>query len=153
MGKYKELRLDVTPPPVRERPTNRWILDKTWAAVDKQVTMRRKGHLTTIIAHWMGHKIKSLLTADHKQCATNAASTIKSHLGNGAMKEVWHALKGWYRLAEDQPPPGRPETMVKQMAERVELYARAPPMGEALAFNFPHFEISNNMPTESYAMW
>ena len=39
--------------------------------------------------------------------------------------------------------------MVKQMAERVELYMRAPPMGEAQPFNFPHFKISDNMPTDS----
>jgi hypothetical protein len=58
-------------------------------------------------------------------------------------------LKGWYRLAEDQPPPACPETMVKQMAECVELYVRAPPMGMALPYNFLHFKISNDMPTDS----
>jgi hypothetical protein len=65
------------------------------------------------------------------------------------MKEVWHTLKGWYRLVEDWPLPVCPETMVKQMAKHVELYARVPPMGAALPFNFPHFEISDNMPTDS----
>jgi hypothetical protein len=39
--------------------------------------------------------------------------------------------------------------MVRQTAERVELYARAPPMGEALLFNVLHYEISNDMPTDS----
>ncbi len=97
----------------------------------------------------MGRKIKSLLTVDCKQRAANAASTVESHLSNGAVKEAWRALKRWYRLAEDRPPPASPETMVRQTAERVELYARAPPMGEALPFNFPHFEISDNMPTDS----
>jgi hypothetical protein len=63
--------------------------------------MRRRGHLTTYYARWMGHKIKSLLAVDRKQCAANAASTIESHLSNGAMKEAWQALKGWHRLAED----------------------------------------------------
>jgi hypothetical protein len=47
VSKYKELRLDIIPPPVRERPANQWISDKTWAAVDKRVTICRKGHLTT----------------------------------------------------------------------------------------------------------
>ncbi len=94
-------------------------------------------------------KIKSLLAVDCKQCAANAASTVESHLSNGAVKEAWRALKGWYRLVEDRPPPASPETMVRQTAECVELYARAPPMGEALPFNFPHFEISDDMPTGS----
>ncbi len=52
-------------------------------------------------------------------------------------------------MAEDRPPPASPKTMVRQMAEHVELYGRAPPMGEALPFNFLHFEVSDNMPTDS----
>jgi hypothetical protein len=134
---------------VREFPANQWISEKTWVAVYKQATTHRKGHLTTYYARRMGRKIKTFLAADRKQRATNAASTIESHLSNGAMKEAWRTLKGWYRLAEDQPPPACPETMVRQTAECVELYARAPPMGEALPFNFPHFEISDDMPTDS----
>ncbi len=149
VSKYEELRLDVIPPPVRERPANRWISDKTWVAVNKRATMHRKGHLTTYYARRMGREIKSLLAADCKQRAANAASTVKSHLSNGAMKEAWQALKGWYRLAEDRPPPASPKTMVRQTAKHVGLYARAPPIGEALPFNFPHFEISNDMPTDS----
>ncbi len=97
----------------------------------------------------MGREIKSLLAADCKQHAANAASTVESHLSNGAVKEAWGALKGWYRLAEGRPPPPSPKTMVRQMAERVESYTRAPPMGEALPFNFPHFEISDDMPKDS----
>ncbi len=111
--------------------------------------MHRKGHLTTIIACRMGREIKSLLAMDRKQCAANATSTVESHLGNGVVKEAWCALKGWYRLAEDQPPPACPETMVKQTAKHVELFARDPPMGEAFPFNFPHFKISKNTPTNS----
>ena len=121
-----ELRQDVIPPPVRERPANRWISDKTWAVVDKRATMRRKGHLTTCHARRMGREIKSLLTADCKQRAANAASTVESRLSNGAVKEAWRAFKGWYRSAEDRPPPACPETMVRQTVERVELYARVP---------------------------
>jgi hypothetical protein len=100
------------PPPVRECPANQWISDKIWAA---------QGHLTTAIPHWVGHEIKSLLSADCKQHAVNAASTVESHLSNSAVKEAWHNLKGWYRLAEDQPPPACPETIVKQTAKCVEL--------------------------------
>ena len=72
VGKYKELRLDVIHPPARERPTNQWILDKTWKAVDKQVTLRRQGALSNCIAHWMNHDIKPSLATDCKQCMANA---------------------------------------------------------------------------------
>jgi hypothetical protein len=54
--------------------------------------MRRKGHLTTIIARRMRHEIKSLLAVDRKHRAANAASTVESHPGNDAVKEAWRAL-------------------------------------------------------------
>jgi hypothetical protein len=38
--------------------------------------------------------------------------------------------------------------MSKLMAERVNLYERAAPMGPPLPFNFPFFNISDNMPTD-----
>jgi hypothetical protein len=148
VAKYKELRLEVIPPPVRERPANRWISDKTWAAIDKRAALRRQRHLTTLVAHWIGREIKSFLAADCKQCATNATSTVKSHLSNGSMKEALRALKGWYRLAEDRPPPACPETMAKQTAKRVELYAKVPPMGAPLLFNFPYFKAPDGVPTD-----
>jgi hypothetical protein len=97
----------------------------------------------------MGRKIKSFLAADRKQCAANAASTVESHLSTGAVKEAWRALKGWYRSAEDQSPPVCPETMVKQMAEWVEFYAKVPPMGAPLPFNFPYFGVPDGVPTDN----
>ncbi len=132
---------------MREHPANQWISDKTWAAIDKQATLRRQGHLTTCIARWMGQEIKSFLSADCKQRAANAASTIESHLSNGAVKEAWCALKGWYRSAADRPPPPCPETMAKQMAKQVELYAKVAPMGAPLLFNFPYFKVPDGLPT------
>ncbi len=51
-------------------------------------------------------------------------------------------------MAEDQPPPACPETMVKQTAKRMDVYARVPQMVTAPPFNFPLFKISD-MPTDS----
>ncbi len=102
--------------------------------------------LTT--AHRIGFKIKASLAVDCTQRAADAASTVKNHLSNGAVKEAWHALKGWYWAAEDCPPPACPEMMAKQMAKHVELFTRAPPMGTPLPFNFPHFEIPDGVPTD-----
>ncbi len=86
VSKYKKLHLDA-------------ISNKTWVAINTQATMRRQGHLTTLVTHWMGCEIKSLLAADCKQRAANTASTIKNQLSNSAVKEAWCTLKGWYRLA------------------------------------------------------
>ncbi len=155
VAKYKELRLNLIPPPVRERPANQWILDKTWAVIDKRATSRRQGHLTTHVARWMGRKIKAFLAVDHKQCTANATSTVKSHLSNGAVKEAWRTLKGCYRSAEDQPPPACPETMAKQTAKQVELYGKVPPMEVPLPFNLSltlRF-LTACPPTTKYARW
>jgi hypothetical protein len=147
-GAYEELPLDVILPPERERPANQWILDKSWKVIDQRATLRRMGNLPLAVAHRIGREIKSSLAADCKQCATNTASTVKSHLSNGAVKEAWQALKGWYWAAEDHPPPACPETMAKQTAKQVELYVRAPPMGTSLPFNFLYFEIPDGIPTD-----
>jgi hypothetical protein len=105
------------------------------------------GNLPLTKACRISRKIKSSLAADRKQRAANAATTVESHLGNGAVKEAWRALKRWYRAAENCPPPACPETMAKQTAKRVELYTRAPPMGTPLPYNFPYFKIPDGVPT------
>jgi hypothetical protein len=104
-------------------------------------------NLPLAAAHRIGREIKSSLAADRKQRPANAASTIESHPSNGAVKKAWRALKGWYRAAEDRPPPACPEMMANQTDKRVELYARAPPMGTSLPFNFLYFEIPDGIPT------
>ncbi len=49
----------------------------------------------------------------------------------------------------DRPPPACHDTMVKQKAKRVDLYARAPPLGPPLPHNFPSFAIPDDLPTDS----
>ena len=103
MSKYEEQRLDETPPPEGAPHTNQWISDKTWKAVDKQQASNVKEAGYPVELHCLldEPRDKSSLAMDHKQRAANAASTVESHMSAGAVKEVWHALKGWYRLAED----------------------------------------------------
>jgi hypothetical protein len=79
--------------------------------------LRRMGNLTLTVVRRIGRKIKSSFAADCTQHTTNAASIIKSHLSNGALKEAWCALKGWYRAMEDRPALVCPETIEKQMAK------------------------------------
>ncbi len=50
-------------------------------------------------------------------------------------------------MVEDRPVPACLETMEKQTAKWVELYAWAPPMGVTLPFNFLHFAIPDGIPT------
>ena len=121
----------------------------TWAAIDKRATLRRQGNLTPRTARQLGREIKSFLAAERKQRAANAATDIEGHLGAGNVKEAWRTLKGWYRSAEDRPPPACHDTMVKQTAERVDLYTKAPPLGPPLPYNFPSFAISDDLPSDA----
>ena len=84
-------------------------------------------------------------------CAVAAQLLVSVVRGGGASSggNLPHTGVSPTRSAEDQPLPTCPETMVRQMAEHVELNPRAPPMREALPFDFPHFEISNDVPTDS----
>ena len=107
-------------------------MDKTWAAIDKRARLRQQGNLPLHVARQLGREIKASLAADRRQRVVNAATEVESHLGAGAVKEAWRTLKGWYRLAVDRPPPACHDKMVKQTAERVELYVRAPPLGPPL---------------------
>ncbi len=88
VGAYEELRCDVIPPPKRERPANRWILDQSWELIDQRATLRRMDNLPLTASRRIGCEIKSSLAADRKQRAANTASTVESHLGNGAVKEA-----------------------------------------------------------------
>jgi hypothetical protein len=104
------------------------------------------GYLPLTVTRQIDRKIKSSLAADCTQCTANATLTIESHQSNRAVKEVWHAFKGWYWVVEDRPAPVCPEMMEKQMVKCMELYAWAPPMGVALTFNFLHFAIPDGVP-------
>ena len=113
------------------------------------MTLRRQGNLPLCIARQLGREIKASLAADCRQRAANAAAEVEGHLGAGDVKEAWRTLKGWYRSAEDRPPPACHDTLVRQMAKRVELYARAPPLGPPLPYNFPSFAIADELPSDA----
>ena len=89
-------------------------MDKTWAAIDKRARLRQQGNLPLHVARQLGREIKASLAADCRQRVVNAATEVKSHLGAGAVKEAWRTLKGWYRSAEDRPPPAGHDTLVKK---------------------------------------
>ena len=44
-------------------------------------------------------------------------------------------MKGWYRSAEDRVPTPCPESLAKQMQERIDLYVARQPPGVMLPFH------------------
>jgi hypothetical protein len=80
-------------------------------------------------------KVKAYLKADCLLRAKNSALDVEGCLAAGEYIEVWHHLKGWYHSVEDQASKPCPETLAKQMQERIELYAARRPPGWPLSIH------------------
>lgn len=52
----------------------------------------------------LGRQVRTLLTADMRQCAADVLEQIESALTNGDPMEAWRTMKGWYRAAKDRAP-------------------------------------------------
>jgi hypothetical protein len=53
---------------------------------------------------------------------------IEAKLVGGNVQESFRHLKGWYRAASETTTQPCPQTMVKQTAERVDLYRQQDPL-------------------------
>ncbi len=128
---YEELQQHVIHYPPRERPTNKWITDTTWKTVNCYTMLSRKGMLSkTAVRNHLGWKIKACLKADCLQCAATTASNDEGCLAVGEYIEIWHHLKGWYRLAEDRVPKPCLETLANCKLTRGSSYKPlSPPPG------------------------
>ncbi len=74
--------------------------------------------LTQAAARKLGRDVRACLKADRLLRAKNPALNVEGCLAAGEFIEVWHHLKGWYRLAEDQAPKPCPKTMAKQTRQK-----------------------------------
>ncbi len=146
---FNVLQLGCNPhPPVRSRPTKKWISDATWLLIDTRAQLHKSGKLQQQQAHQLGHQIKASLQGNQQQPAANMASNIKGHLVANKPKEAWQCLKGWYCSATDRPPKPCYLTMEHLTAERNDLYARAPPLRRAFPINIGPFPIQDELPID-----
>ncbi len=116
------------PPPPREPPANKWITNVTWKIFGYCGMLRKKGMLFQVAACNLGQQVSAHLKAECLQCAVTTTSNVKECLAAGKFIEAWHHLKGWYCLAEDQAPKSSPETLAKQIDERIQLYTAVSPL-------------------------
>jgi hypothetical protein len=82
---YKELLQHVVCPPSRERPTNKWITNTTWKAVNYRAMLQRKGILSQAAARNLGQKIKACLKADRLKRAATTASNVRGMPSSGGV--------------------------------------------------------------------
>jgi hypothetical protein len=120
-----------------------------WKIVDKHALLRRKGILSQATARSLGREIKARFKADRLLRATTTAMNIEGCLAAGEFVEAWRHLKGWYCVAEDQPPKPCQETLAKQTQERINLYAARNPPGETLPFHVDPAPVPDAAPTDS----
>ncbi len=83
----------------------------------------------------MGRRIWDALGGDCRARTARVGNSIEAKLAGGNIQEAFHHLKGWYRAASETTIRPFPQTMVKQTAERIELYMRRDPPGEPLPIN------------------
>ncbi len=76
------------------------------------------------------------------------ASEIKGYLAADKPKEVWQCLKGWYRSTTNWSPKPCYLMMEHLTAERMELYARDPPLGGAFPINNDPLPVPDELPTD-----
>jgi hypothetical protein len=56
--------------------------------------------------------------------------------------------QGVVQVGGGPTPTGVPRDDAKQTAKPVELYAKVPPMGAPLLFNFPYFKVPDGLPND-----
>ena len=76
-----------------------------------------------------------------------------AELGAGNVQEAFRHLKEWYRAASKMQAAPCPQTMERQMDERVELYAKCEVYGKSFPANRTPFDIRDNNPTERGYGW
>jgi hypothetical protein len=73
---------------------------------------------------------------------------IEAELARGNVQESFHHLKGWYRAASETTTRPCPQTMVKKMVERINLYRQQDPPGEPLPINIDPIPVDDGTPSK-----
>jgi hypothetical protein len=73
---------------------------------------------------------------------------IQLELAGGDVQEVFRHLKGWYRAASETTTCPCPQTMVRQTAKRIALYARRDSPGEPLPINVDPIPVEDGTPMD-----
>jgi hypothetical protein len=73
---------------------------------------------------------------------------IEAELAKGDVQEAFCLLKGWYRVASETVARPCPQTMARQMEDRVELYRRRDSPGDLLPINLQGPAIPDEVPSD-----
>jgi hypothetical protein len=97
----------------------------------------------------MQRQIWDLLKIDCAARTAQVHAAIKTELSGGDVQEAFRYLKGWYQNASESMVRPCPQTIERQTAEWVALYARKDSPGDPLSINIDPVPIDNGTPTEA----
>jgi hypothetical protein len=127
---FKALKLMCVKADPQSRGGNEWIFAETWRLISHRSMLCRTGKLCQTGGRHLQWKIWDALRRDRRARTAQVGSMIEAELVGGNVQESFRHLKGWYRAASETTTRPCPQNMVKQTAERVELYRqRDPPRG------------------------
>jgi hypothetical protein len=119
----------------QSRGGNEWISAETWRLISHRSMLRRTGKLCQTGGRRLRRKIWDALCGDCRARTAQVDSMIEAKLAGGNIQESFCHLKGWYKAALETTTRPCPQTMVKQMAKRVDLYRQRDPPREPLPIN------------------
>ena len=129
---FKALKLTCVEADPQSRGGNEWISAETWRLISHRSMLRRTGKLCQTGGRRLRRKIWDALRGDRRAWTAQVGSMIEAELAGGNIQESFCHLKGWYRAASETTTRPCPQTMVKQTAERVDLYRQRDPPRDPL---------------------
>jgi hypothetical protein len=145
---FKALKLTCAKSNPQSRGVYEWISVETWRLISHRSMLRRTGKLCQAGGRHLRWKIWDALCGDRRAQTVQIGSMIEAELAGGDVQETLCHLKGWYRAASGITTRPCPQTMVKQMAERVDLYMQRDPPGEPLPINIDPIPVDDRTASE-----
>jgi hypothetical protein len=145
---FKALKLTCVEANPQSRGGNEWISAETWRLISHRSMLRRTGKLCQTGGRHLQQKIWDALRGDRRTQTAQVGSMIEAKLAGGNVQESFRHLKGWYRAALETTTRPCPETMVKQTAERVDLYRQQDPPGAPLPINIDPILVDDGTPSK-----
>ena len=90
-----------------DRRRKYWTSAETWHLVDTRVAEYSSPHRDQRLLSKLGIQFGAILQEDLRRCATTTGTELEALLAPNTplVKEAWIRIRGWYRDAEDRPPP------------------------------------------------
>ena len=145
---FSELNTQILKPPLRERVRRACIYGETCSTINARVTARQEGSQRTV--RKLGQRIRVGISTNWKRRAEEVGRTIDSLLAfyPPLVRDSWVRIWGWYRDADDRPPPPAHISLETLTEEFAEPYAHVLPPGRPIPIELAPFPVDDTIPRE-----